>query len=382
MRRLFVLICALLAYGSLYPWQFHFWGPIWPAVVHVFHAWPPVLTFDILKDMALNVVVYAPLGLTGYLAGAAGFRWTRALWPIGFGFLFSLTVETLQSFLPGRVPSGMDLLCNTLGATAGVAIAAAYESVLSRWFGRLNRSALRPSSALMMLVILAGHYLMPLSTNAIKLLTVHHHPAIEQSWNWTEFLNTAMTWLLAGRLTEAVAGKASPGRSGPALPILGTALLLAALTRLISPNLLFTWPMLAGAVSGVVIWKLLNGRRFEIGLAVLTFVWLAGDGLRPYTFIGSKHSFDWIPFYGMLGGDWTGGVQSLLAKAWMYGAAFWTWERAGLTRPHALAGLLTLLAAIEFAQQYLPGRTSTMTDIAMGAISAGLLWAVERKYEA
>jgi VanZ family protein len=66
----------------------------------------------------------------------------------------------------------------------------------------------------------------------------------------------------------------------------------------------------------------------------------------------------------------------------MYGAAFWTWERAGLTRARATALLLVVLAAIEFAQKFLPGRTSTMTDIAMGAIAAGLLWAVERKYGA
>jgi VanZ family protein len=379
MRRLFVLICALLVYGSFYPWQFHFFAPLWPSVVHVFHAWPPRLTFSILKDMALNVVIYAPLGLTGYLSSAAGFRWTRALWPVAFGFLLSLTVETLQTYLPGRVPSGMDLLCNTLGSAAGVAIAAAYESALARWFGRLNRSALRPSSALMMLIILAGHYLMPLSSNAIKLLTVNHQPALEQSWSWAEFLNTAMIWLLAGRFTEAVVDRPGLGRRSHALPILGAALALAVVTHLISPNLLFTWPMLAGAAVGVCIWKILEGRAFEIGFAVLTLGWLIGDGLRPYLFIDSKE-FDWIPFLGMLGSDWSAGVQVLLTKALMYGSAFWTWERAGLTRPTALAALLTVLTAIEFAQKYLPGRTSTMTDIAMGAISAGLLWAAERKY--
>ena len=322
----------MLAYGSLYPWRFNFWEPLWPALVHVFHAWPPVFTFDILKDMALNVVVYAPLGLTGYLAGARGFRWTRALWPIAFGFLLSLAVETLQSFLSGRVPSGLDLSSNTAGAALGVAIAAGYESVLVRWFGRLQRSPLRPSSALMMLIILGGRYLVPLSSNAIKLMTVYHRPSLAQSWNWTEFANTAVTWLLAARFLEAVFGKTGGKAQAQGtirirpLPVVASALLLAALTYALSPNLLFTRPMLAGAALGVLIWKILEGRDFELAFALLTAAWLIGDGLRPYRFLDLHKDFDWIPFRGMLGYDWTAGVQSLLTKAWMYGTAFWTWN--------------------------------------------------------
>ena len=139
--------------------------------------------------------------------------------------------------------------------------------------------------------------------------------------------------------------------------------------------------MLAGAAAGVLLWKLLEGRGLEVLYAAFAFAWLAGDGLRPYTFTDYK-PFDWIPFYGMLSTDWTNAITSLLLKAWMYGTAFWAWERAGLSRPRTLAALLTLLAAIEFAQMYLPGRVSTMTDLAMGAIAAGLLWSVERKYGA
>jgi len=324
--------------------------------------------------MALNVAIYAPLGLTAYLMGGAGFRWTRALWPIVFGFLFSLSVETLQSFLPLRNPSGADLLCNTLGAAAGVALAALFESAIARWFETLNRGARRPSSALMMLLIFAGHYLMPLAANSIKLLSAHHRPRIPQTWSWEEFSNTAVSWLLAGRFVEAVAGK----KNG-AMPALATALVLAFLTRLASPNLLFTESMLAGAIVGVVIWKIVEGRDLVTGFAFLTGAWLIGDGLRPFVFTDHK-SFEWIPFLGLMGADWTNGVTILLTKAWMYGTAFWTWERAGLRRPMAMGLLLALLAAIEAAQMYLPLRTPTMTDIAMGAIAAGLLWAVERKY--
>ena len=375
MRRLFILICGLLLYGSFYPWTFSPGGSFWAAALHVFSAWPYEYSFAILKDMALNIVVYAPLGLTGYLSLAPGFRWKRAVAPVVFGFFLSWFVETMQAFLP-RQPSGMDLLCNTLGTAAGVAIAAAYESALAKWFARLNRSTLRPSSALMMLIIFVAHYSMPLATNTIKLFTTWHHPVIDQHWDWTEFANTLAGWLFAGRFVEAVAG--SKHRQWASRALLA-ALVAAACTRLISPNLLFTWSMLAGAVAGVGIWKSIEGRGPEKLYATFALLWLAGDGLRPYRFTDHK-SFDWIPFLVLLHNDWTFGVTSLLLKSQMYGTAFWTWERAGLSRPRALVALLALLACIEYAQTYLPDRLSGMTDLVMGAIAAGLLWSVERKY--
>lgn len=376
MRRLFIIICGLLIYGSLYPWEFQFSGSLWLALLRVFHQWPSPLTFPILKDMALNVVVYAPLGLTGYLSSETGFRWTRACWPVAFGFVLSLGLETLQSFLPGRVPSGMDLLCNTLGAAAGVGIAAAYESALARWFERLNRSAMRPSSALMMLIIWAGHYLMPLTVNALKLMSTSYESPVLERRSWIALGNSAATWLLAGRFAEAVAGKQKW-----AFPAAVAALLLAAATRAVSPNLLFTGPMLVGAIIGLAVWRMLEGRGYERLYAALALAWVVGDGLRPYTFVAHQ-PFDWIPFRGLLGVDWTNGVTSLLSKAWMYGSVFWTWERAGIPRGQAMTALLAVLAGIEYSQMYLPARVSTMTDIAMGAIAAGLLWSVERKYSA
>src|SRR6201999_2937429 len=129
---------------------------------------------------------------------------------------------------------------------------------------RLNRRAMRPTSALMLLIILAGHYLLPLSSDAIRLFSVYHQPALPQEWSWPEFITTAVTWLLAGRLLEAVAG-----RRGVTLPVIAGALVLALMTRLVSPNLLFTWPMLAGALAGTVIWKLCEGRTLVVPFALL-----------------------------------------------------------------------------------------------------------------
>ena len=83
MRRLFVVICLLILYGSLYPWHANFGRSSLPdAISRVVHSWPPSYPADILQDAALNIVVYVPLGLIGYLAGRSGFSFLGVAWPI------------------------------------------------------------------------------------------------------------------------------------------------------------------------------------------------------------------------------------------------------------------------------------------------------------
>lgn len=115
-------IYTLLAlYGSLYPfsgWRdsgidpFDFLALAWPRYTTGF-------------DLVTNVLAYLPLG----------FLWATA-WILRIGripgllatavlvILMSLGVETVQNYLPSRVPSSLDLACNTLGgllgATAGL----------------------------------------------------------------------------------------------------------------------------------------------------------------------------------------------------------------------------------------------------------------------
>lgn len=123
----------LVVYASLYP--FSDWrdqGPLpW---LFLTAPWPVYWTgFDLLS----NVLGYAPLGFlfalsalrTGRGRGRLAVLWAT----LGAGGL-SLLMETLQSYLPARVPSNLDLALNVAGAWAG-AVAA---TLLERW-GALDR---------------------------------------------------------------------------------------------------------------------------------------------------------------------------------------------------------------------------------------------------
>lgn len=76
-----------------------------------------------VQDMALNVVLFVPLGFVHQLARPRGSApdWVRALL---LGALFSALIEGAQLFAPARFPSLSDLLTNAIGAALGTLFAA------------------------------------------------------------------------------------------------------------------------------------------------------------------------------------------------------------------------------------------------------------------
>ena len=97
-------------------------------------------------DLAVNVLAYMPLGArwcSRCTPQSAGLARVSAL---SIGLLLAAVIETAQSFLSTRIPSNLDLLTNTAGASLGALIAAPLASSLIdrgrladwrlRWFER------------------------------------------------------------------------------------------------------------------------------------------------------------------------------------------------------------------------------------------------------
>ncbi|WP_082493814.1 VanZ family protein [Massilia sp. Leaf139] len=74
-------------------------------------------------DVMVNVVGYVPLGILLVLALYPLVRgvWAALLATL-FGFLVTGTMETVQNFLPSRVPSNLDLFTNAAGCFVGACI--------------------------------------------------------------------------------------------------------------------------------------------------------------------------------------------------------------------------------------------------------------------
>lgn len=139
---------ALIVYASLFPftgWRDQGLAP-W---AFLWAPWPQYWT---RFDLVANLAGYAPLG---FLLALALMRMRRA-WPAvtlasTAAALLSFTMESLQSYLPLRVASNLDLGLNAAGGVLGALLAFVLERLgaidrwrrfRARWFVRNSRGAL------------------------------------------------------------------------------------------------------------------------------------------------------------------------------------------------------------------------------------------------
>lgn len=127
-----LLFAALVVYASLYPFEGWRWsaGSAW-AFLNA-----PLPRYWTKFDVLANLVGYVPLGFLTAL-GLLRSGWGRWAWSLALLLpaLLSLLLETLQNFLPMRVPSNLDLGLNIAGGVLGVSIAWLLErmGVMRRW---------------------------------------------------------------------------------------------------------------------------------------------------------------------------------------------------------------------------------------------------------
>jgi VanZ family protein len=107
---------VLIVYASLHP--FSGWrDPGLSPLYFLDAAWPRYWT---ITDLTFNVAAYLPLGLLTTLVPAfRNRRWMGILAAVILGGSLSFGLESLQTLLPSRIASNLDLACNTFGATLG-----------------------------------------------------------------------------------------------------------------------------------------------------------------------------------------------------------------------------------------------------------------------
>ena len=93
-----------------------FWSALGPTTLVPFRE-------GSLRDAALNLAGYLPLGLLLGFWSRKRVGASRVAWLIGFVFAISATFELLQFVVPERHPSTTDLLLNTMGGGVGVLLA-------------------------------------------------------------------------------------------------------------------------------------------------------------------------------------------------------------------------------------------------------------------
>lgn len=123
---------GLIVYASLYPfaeWRYQ-------GIVPWAFLSSPLPKYWTGFDVVSNVLGYMPVG---FLLALSALRTGRARFAVGLATLvagvLSLAMESLQNYLPARVPSNVDLGLNVSGAWLGALIAWALEKlgVIDHW---------------------------------------------------------------------------------------------------------------------------------------------------------------------------------------------------------------------------------------------------------
>jgi VanZ family protein len=132
-RYLLLAYAALVAYASLYP--FAGWRD--PGVGALAYLAAPLPRYVTAFDLVANFLAYFPLGFLAALAAYPVLRgWRGAASGALVALVVSLSLEALQSFLPARIPSNLDLATNVFGGIAGAfagTLAAESRAREARW---------------------------------------------------------------------------------------------------------------------------------------------------------------------------------------------------------------------------------------------------------
>jgi len=186
-------------------------------VLHFLTApWPRYVTFD---DLLLNVLAYIPAGFLLALALRPHLRQHfAALLAIVIGVSLSITLEYVQTLLPGRVASNVDVLTNSFGTLVGALAAPLFGP--TRQLGR-RLFAWRDAWCAPGIVTDTGAVLVVLWAAT----ALHPTAQLFGTGDWRTTFDLPMRWLHTAQL--ALAAEAAV----VALNLLGIALLVTTLAR-------------------------------------------------------------------------------------------------------------------------------------------------------
>jgi VanZ family protein len=356
-------VLALIAYGSLYPFNFKpeaVDGGLLDAVKRL--SWARAGRGDRIS----NVLLYLPAGFCLALwLNAYCRRRISVLVATFVGTLLSLCIEVAQAYLSPRVPSLTDLILNAvgtlLGATAGITWRA-----MGGWMHlplRPEKPPRDPGAALLICLWLAWRFapfVPQLDLARIKAaLFPLFNPQFSVSVTWLYLTY----WLV---MSQACGALVSPSRtletllSLIALVMVGRLVIvhqtfipseLVALVVLL-PILVFTMRLQARP-KRMLLLVLISATFFAERLATL-------DLTLPAT-LSFSFSFAWDPMLSLPG---------VLSRIFLFGAVLWVIWHGGLSMNLAAGIMLVMVAATELVRAWLPGPGGTITEPLLAALTA------------
>ncbi len=300
-------------------------------------------------DTIANLLVYIPIGIFLRLSlggGARNFALT-----IAGGFLLSLLVEVGQFATRDRDPSLTDVFLNVISTVIGASLATWLWMRLIPVLAKARQAKIPTIAILLLLVWIAIHSAPFIPTLGMHKLRAALSPLKSFTVTLEGVSRWSAAWLILASVLRAllVRKRFLPGFVAAAAISLGM--------RLLFTKQAVSWNEIAGL-----------GLSFPVAVfapflsAPLVLSFLLISGFSPYQFSSVPAPVGWVPFVGFLSRDWGSVYPVVLEKSYLYTGAVWLVYQAGFSRIVSGVSVAVVLAVVEWAQRYLPGRTPEVAD--------------------
>lgn len=366
---------ALILYGSLFPFRLR--------------ANPDVGLDDVVRtlttfrwttrgDFIANLLLYMPLGLCLMFAWSGQqARWSTLARTVLVGAALSVAVELTQLYVRFRFSSLTDIALNATSTLGGGIAAMVYAAVgTSLRIPILASSRLDPPALSVLLLWLATRLAPFVPTidwqkykDALKPLFIE--PQIDPAG----LLRYVTGWLVVGYAVRLLT------RREYALHATLAIVAIVLLGRVVVVGKTMSASELAALAACMFIAPLLIAtpeRRRVTALSMLVVVTIVAQGVMPLDFLSQPQPFSWMPFRSSIRGSIEANYSALFEKSFWYFSLIWLLTRGGWRVGPAAFATASIVAAVEVAQMWMPGRTPDVTDPLI-ALVAGLLLAMPRE---
>ncbi len=362
--KILIVLVLLITYGSLYPGNFSHADP--DSFEQFFTN---MLWITSIGDLLGNIALFLPLGINGGWVIHARYRTTHLLLWLTAGFVFALTLQILQIWLPTRSATLADVLWNMVGLVSGIGIGfLARRFLSSRSLGKLSPLQTGTIIPFVILLLWTSSELLPLVPSldwqkfkdALK-------PLQETDFSFPYFWLHATSFMAAGSILSLQIRKPTVWLTCTLLFVLAGKIVVVD-QSLDSSTLT---GLLAGYLASILLLQTNHRIRAAVAFWLLLSAWSL-SALTPFSFM-SGGTFNLIPFTTMLEGSMLDNTTGLIRSLYIYSALLWLgWQTGGNFRGMALA-LIFWSIVIELIQMILLGRNADITEpVLIGLITWGL----------
>ncbi|QGZ40564.1 VanZ like protein [Pseudoduganella flava] len=383
---LLLVYAALLAYGSWYPFA---WGEPEHPLFTFLHAWPSHLDKG---DIIQNVLVYMPFGLL-----MVAWRGRREPFAVALllaalcGTALSFGIETVQQYLPARVPSLVDVAMNFAGSVIGALLGALVSRHTSpgAQLLRLRDAWFRPGPLASTGLVVIGLWFLAQTSPLVPSLDIaqlrgalgylYRSVTTPSSASAGKF---ATLWCYQAGIGILLCSLLNPGR--PALRAYALLTAFVCMAKLLVVGRVLSLELIAAAVLALPVLALLRALPPRVlaacGVVLLAMGLAIYESLPGEAAVLYRTGFNWIPFEGQMHD--LSGLENILEFLWPTMAmACLARQAVPFHRQDACAVLGTVSVALglfllEWLQQSVPGRYGDITQVMLACAGWIVPWCV------